>query len=106
MMESGIYYGIREQHQLVAVAGTHVVSRASRVAAIGNVYTASHARGCGYATRTTAAVARALFHQGCECVILNVNMENRPAIRVYERLGFRTHVEFWEAPGAVRLSAG
>lgn len=44
MLESGVYYGVQHDGRLIAAAGTHVVARASRVAAIGNVYTAPAAR--------------------------------------------------------------
>jgi predicted GNAT family acetyltransferase len=64
MLEHGIYYGAYLAGTLVAVAGTHAVSRRHRVAAIGNVFTHPAWRGCGRATATTSAVARALIHDG------------------------------------------
>jgi ribosomal protein S18 acetylase RimI-like enzyme len=102
MLEHGVYYGVWAEDRLVAVAGTHIVSEASRVAAIGNVYTAPEARRQGHALATTAAVARELFERGCLRTILNVNVENAAAVRVYERLGFTISSEFWESPDAVR----
>src|SRR4029453_8261736 len=45
MIEQGVYYGIDQNDALVAVAGTHLVSDAESVAAIGNVYTRRDCRG-------------------------------------------------------------
>jgi ribosomal protein S18 acetylase RimI-like enzyme len=102
MLASGVYYGIRASGRLAAVAGTHAVSTASRLACIGNVFTAPEMRGRGYAAAVTAAVARVLFERDCDRLLLNVNTENQSAIRVYERLGFTTHTECWEGPDARR----
>jgi ribosomal protein S18 acetylase RimI-like enzyme len=100
MLADGVYYGVWQAGRLVAAAGTHVIARADRVAAVGNVYTAPAARGRGYARLTTAAVARDLLAEGCRCVILNVRADNAPAIAVYRRLGFAKTRDFWEVVDA------
>jgi GNAT superfamily N-acetyltransferase len=64
MLTSGVYYGVRQAGRLVVAACTHVVAPQSRIAAIGNVFTEPAARGRGYGSATTAAVARALLDQG------------------------------------------
>ena len=46
----GVYYGMRVNGQLVAAAGTHVVSRERRLAVVGNVLTHVDYRGRGFAT--------------------------------------------------------
>jgi RimJ/RimL family protein N-acetyltransferase len=102
MLTSGVYYGVRQAGRLVAAAGTHVVAPQSRLAAIGNVFTEPAARGRGYGSATTAAVARALLDQDCTRVVLNVSASNAAAIRVYERLGFTTAMEYWETDLAER----
>ena len=94
MVETGIYHGVRDAGRLVAVAGTHVVTPA--VAAVGNVYVRHDARGRGLAGRVTAAVARDLQARGIRTIVLNVRQDNTAAIKVYERLGFVVHGEFWE----------
>ncbi len=104
MLEHGIYCGIRHAGHLVAVAGTHIISPASRVAAVGNIYTAPEHRRQGYALATTAAVVRELVAGGCERVVLNVHSQNETAIRVYRRLGFADAGPFWEVPTAQRRS--
>jgi predicted GNAT family acetyltransferase len=78
------------------------VAPVSRVAAIGNVYTAAEARRRGYGAATTAGVVRALLEKGYERIVLNVSIENATAIRVYERLGFVAAVEYWETDHAGR----
>ena len=42
---NGVYYGVRVNGRLVAAAGTHVISREARLAAVGNVMTAPDFRG-------------------------------------------------------------
>lgn len=92
----GVFYGISEGDQLVAVAGTHLVSVREQVAAIGNVYTRRDRRGLGLAAQTTSAVVMDLARRGIRTIALNVRQRNAQAIRVYERLGFRKHCEFRE----------
>jgi GNAT superfamily N-acetyltransferase len=96
MIEQGVYYGIDQNDALVAVAGTHLVSDAESVAAIGNVYTRRDCRGRALGALTTTAVASELFRRGVRTVALSVNERNAGAIRVYERLGFRFHCRFVE----------
>jgi ribosomal protein S18 acetylase RimI-like enzyme len=95
MLETGCYRGIREDSQLVSVAGIHVFSPAYRVAALGNIATRPDRRGRGLALRVTAALCRSLL-QEVEHVGLNVRADNRSAIRIYERLGFERVSEYEE----------
>jgi RimJ/RimL family protein N-acetyltransferase len=95
-VETGVFYGIKVGHQLIAVAGTHVVSAGGRIAALGNVMTHPHYRGRGYATAATSAVCRELTAGGVNTIGLSVGRENAPAIRVYEKLGFKKRVPFYE----------
>ncbi len=94
MVERGIFRGIWEGAGLVAVAGTHVVSHAESVCAIGNVYVRQDRRGRGLAARVTSAVAADALAKGLRTVALNVSQRNRAALRVYERLGFRLYCPF------------
>ena len=95
MLDGSYYRGIRESGRLVCVAGLHVHSRPRRVAAIGNVATRPTHRSQGLARRATAALCRAVLptvdHLG-----LNVAVDNTPAQRCYERLGFEPVCEYWE----------
>ncbi|MBM3782832.1 MAG: GNAT family N-acetyltransferase [Acidobacteria bacterium] len=99
MIANGIYYGVREEGELIAVAGTHLAVDSEGVAAIGNVYTRRDRRCRGLAARTTSAVASEALDRGMPLVVLNVRRENATARRVYERLGFQVHCAFLE--GAV-----
>jgi len=96
MIESGVYYGIRQDGALVASAGTHLLAAAARMAALGNVVVHPAYRGRGLAKLVSQAVVQALFNAGMQTVVLNVAQDNVPAIRVYERLGFRAVAEFIE----------
>ncbi|HUR35572.1 MAG TPA: GNAT family N-acetyltransferase [Vicinamibacterales bacterium] len=95
-LRDGVYYAVREGSSLIAVAGTHVVSTAGRVGAIGNVYTRRDRRGRGLAASVTAAVARELRRLGIATIVLNVVASNAVARRVYERLGFRDNRIYFE----------
>ena len=92
----GAFYGIRHDGKLVAAGGTHVVSLAQGVAAVGSIFTRPEARGQGLARAITAAVCLRLIAAGCPDIVLNVAVENSAARRVYTSLGFTDHCQFWE----------
>ena len=98
MLERGVYCGVWEGPELIASAGTHIVSKAESLAAIGNVYTRRDHRGRGLAARTTAEVTRELRTLGLRTVGLNVNRHNPAAARVYRKLGFEARLEYFEGP--------
>lgn len=91
----GVYYGLRVNGQLVAAAGTHVVSHGARLAVVGNVLTHIDYRGRGFATAVTGAVTAELLRT-CDQVVLNVRSDNPPALNAYRRLGYGEHVRFEE----------
>jgi RimJ/RimL family protein N-acetyltransferase len=95
-VQQGVFYGAFLDGQLVAAAGTHLVSPTYGVAAVGNVFTHPKHRGRGYGTAATSAVTAELLRQGIHDVVLNVNQGNAPAIHVYERLGFHRYCDFLE----------
>lgn len=105
-VESGVFYGLFVEDQLVAAAGTHLVSPTYGVAAVGNVYTHPDCRGRGYGTATTSAVVTELLRLGLRDIVLNVSQSNAVAVRIYERLGFERYCDFLEgrahARGGVR----
>ena len=92
---NGVYYGIRINGHLVAAAGTHVVSRAMGLAAVGNVLTHRDFRGRGFAKIVTGAVTQELL-RFCDQVVLNVRADNPPALRAYQAIGYQEHVRFEE----------
>lgn len=96
MLEGGVFYGVWQADALIAAAGTHLVNQNEGVAAIGNVYTRSDARGQGLASKTTSAVASDLFANRVDMIVLNVAQANLSAVHVYERLGFEKHCAFYE----------
>jgi predicted GNAT family acetyltransferase len=95
-LELGVFYGIFEGERLVSVAGTHIVSDNERIAALGNVMTHPDWRGRGLASVATGAVCKELLARGIELIGLSVSRSNEAAIRVYEKIGFRKHVAFYE----------
>lgn len=82
--------------ELLAVAGTHVVDRATGVAAIGNVATHPAARRQGLARAVVATLARELDGHGLH-VGLNVTVDNLGARRLYAGLGFDETIAYEEA---------
>ena len=98
-INSGVFFGVFQQDRLVAVAGSHFCSPNESVAAVGYVYTTAAERGKGYATLATSAVTQTFFETGIRDVILNVAQPNAPAIRAYEKLGFRIHAAIMEGYG-------
>lgn len=104
MVEDGVYYGLHDGGELIAMAGTHLIARQAGFGALGNVVVHPDHRGQGLAKWASQAVIRALFAIGITTVVLNVSQHNEPAIRAYGRLGFETVSEF--AEGIARRSAG
>jgi ribosomal protein S18 acetylase RimI-like enzyme len=97
-LAQGVFYGITLSGKLVAAAGTHLVSRTYGVAAVGNVFTRPEYRNRGYGTQVTSLVVTELRRMGISDIVLNVAQENRTAIGLYERLGFRRTCAFFEGP--------
>ncbi|HNM78585.1 MAG TPA: GNAT family N-acetyltransferase [Tepidiformaceae bacterium] len=104
-IDSGVYRGVVEEGRLVAIAGTHVVSRQEGVAVVGNVFTHPDYRGKGYATATTSAVTETLLKY-CDHVVLTVDPNNTPAVAAYARLGYREVCQLVEASAARRDPSG
>lgn len=104
-IESGVYRGIVAEGRLVAVAGTHVVSRQEGVAVVGNVFTHPAYRGRGYATAATSAVTETLLNY-CEHVVLTVDPLNTPAVAAYAKLGYREVCQLVEASAARKDPSG
>jgi ribosomal protein S18 acetylase RimI-like enzyme len=86
-IDESVYYGAERDGALVAVAGTHVISQASAIAVVGNVYTHPRYRGQHLAQAVTSAVTEQLL-QFCRDVVLSVDPTNSPAVRAYQRLGY------------------
>jgi GNAT superfamily N-acetyltransferase len=92
----GAFHGIFVDGQLVAAAGTHLVSPIYKVAAVGSVFARPTHRGMGHGTAVTGAVVAELLACGMRDIVLNVNRKNETAIRIYERLGFGRYCPFFE----------
>ncbi len=95
MLAGNPFVGIWDDGRLVASAGTHVASLRHGVAAVGAVITRPSHRGQGLGTRVTAALCRMLADD-YETVGLNVEIGNAPALRLYDRLGFRRVFQYEE----------
>jgi len=85
--ELGSYVGIREAGQLIAMAGERL--RMPGYTEVSAVCTHPEHRGRGYATLLVSALINRITNRG-ETPFLHVRAENADAIRVYEKLGFKT----------------
>ena len=85
-IELGHYVGIRQDGQLVAMAGERM--RPAGFCEVSAVCTHPDYRGRGYAGLVVSRIAAWNWARG-DVPFLHVNPENPAAIRVYEKLGFR-----------------
>jgi ribosomal protein S18 acetylase RimI-like enzyme len=91
-IDDAVYFGAtidgaEVDGQVAAVAGTHVISAASGIAVVGNVYTHPRYRNMKLAQAVTSAVTRELLER-CREVVLSVDPANVPAVAAYARLGY------------------
>jgi ribosomal protein S18 acetylase RimI-like enzyme len=100
-LEIGPFFGLYEGDELVSMAGTHIQSHWASVAAIGNIFTRPDQRGRGFATKVTAAVVKNVISQGIKTIVLNVGMDNHPALACYRKLGFWPHYVYYEGTGMI-----
>lgn len=84
------YHGVFSGDKLVSIAGAYV--RTPRIWVIGDVYTHPEHRGRGYAKAATSSITEFALASGAEA-LLHVSRDNKPAIRVYESLGYRVIAE-------------
>ncbi len=82
----GPYYRVKQDHKIVSAAGVHVVT--PQTAQLGNIITDEAYRNRDYATACTGALTSHLSANG-RVISLFVRTDNAPAIRMYEKLGFR-----------------
>jgi RimJ/RimL family protein N-acetyltransferase len=95
MLETGQYFGLRVDRQLVSAAGVHVYSEQYRVAAIGNIATHPAYRNRGYGGLVIARLCQSLL-QTVEHIGLNVKADNDAAIACYKKLGFEIVAPYGE----------
>jgi ribosomal protein S18 acetylase RimI-like enzyme len=95
-IELGPFVGVKESGELVATAGVHVLSQNQSIATIGNVFTHPRWRGKGYGKSCIELMLNELSLRGIETIVLNVEQENKTAIRLYQNLGFHQYCPFFE----------
>jgi len=95
MLQTGQYFGVWQEGNLVSIAGVHVYSPAYRVAALGNITTHPDFRNQGLGTQVTAALCLSLLEK-VDVIGLNVKANNQPAISCYENLGFEIKADYNE----------
>ena len=101
-LKSGVFYGVLNNGKLLAVVGTHVLSRKYRIAAVGNAFTFPEARGNWYFHACLAAVIERLSEMGIDDIIANVGADNIPSLKGALALGFKKYCQYWEGVGGKR----
>jgi ribosomal protein S18 acetylase RimI-like enzyme len=79
-------YGVFQAGELVSYAGSFL--QMPEIWMIGGVYTNPQHRSKGYATLATSAITEIALRKA-EAAALFVRSDNYPAIRVYEKIGYR-----------------
>ena len=95
MLDTGQYFGVRENEKLVSIAGIHVYSPRYKVAALGNITTRPSLRNCGLGKKVTTALCRSLSEKVAH-IGLNVKADNKAALSCYEQLGFKVIASYNE----------
>jgi hypothetical protein len=92
-LESGYYFGMRENEELMSVAGIHLISEQMGLAMLGNVVTSPRERGKGFARYVTSALCSALF-ESFGLLALDVPMGSTSARHAFEALGFESRFHY------------
>ena len=77
------------------MAGSHVYSQKYNVAPLGNICTHPDFRGKGWGRAVTAKLCKSLL-QEIEFISLNVKVDNKKAISLYEKSGFEIVSSYFE----------
>lgn len=95
MLADETFVGVRQGSQLMAIAGTHVLSERHDVAAIGAVFTHPKARGQGLGAAVTRGVVDRIGDR-VSTIGLNCAESNAAARAVYKSLGFVQGMQYDE----------
>jgi ribosomal protein S18 acetylase RimI-like enzyme len=82
----GPFFCVKQDDKIVSAAGTQL--KTPQIAHIGNIVTDEAYRNRGFATVCTSTLAADLSSKG-RVVSLFVRTENKPAIKIYEKIGFK-----------------
>jgi ribosomal protein S18 acetylase RimI-like enzyme len=91
MFQLGKYIGVKEDGKLVAMAGERV--KLDGYTEVALVCTHPDYRRKGYAASLSGILIKEIIERG-EKPFLHVMTQNVPAIRLYEKLGFKTRIEY------------
>ena len=86
ILKAYTHYGVIVDNLLASIAARYVTLPYLHV--IGGVYTREKYRGRGYAKATVSALTREAIDTGATAC-LHVEVDNKPAIRVYKSLGYK-----------------
>jgi ribosomal protein S18 acetylase RimI-like enzyme len=81
------FFGIKQEKQLLSVAGVHIYAPTYRIAVLGNIATHPSMRRRGLATQCMTALLKAL-EPDVDFIGLITRADNTQAIALYNRTGF------------------
>ncbi|NHJ41275.1 MAG: GNAT family N-acetyltransferase, partial [Asgard group archaeon] len=87
-LESGFYFYIERNNQIVACGGTHFENKKS--AQLGNIFVLEEYRGKQYGKLITTAITREILSKK-DFASLFVFQDNIPALYLYKKLGYRIY---------------
>jgi GNAT superfamily N-acetyltransferase len=87
MLATGNFFGIKQEKQLLSVAGVHIYAPTYRIAVLGNIATHPSMRRRGLATQCMTALLKAL-EPDVDFIGLITRADNTQAIALYNRTGF------------------
>lgn len=93
-IDAGHTWILKEDYDVVFQV--HMGYAMAHAAQVGGTWVAPNRRGRGLSVGGMASVCKTLL-QSVPCIVLEVNEKNTPAVKAYERVGFRLHVpmRFW-----------
>ncbi len=98
-MNETYWIGIKSDHKLVSVGSTRFVNFGSNV---GVVATDEAHRNKGYATTIVSSLVEEIFKR-CDKALIHVLKDNAPAIRTYQKVGFKPYNSYFLLKDGIRI---
>lgn len=97
-MKDRVWLGIRLDGKLVSIGNTRLTDWGSN---IGVIATREEYRNRGYARSIVSALVKEIL-QKSDLALIHVLSDNFPAVRVYEKVGFRSHKQYFLARATIK----
>ena len=88
LLETGLFFGCRQNSDLISAGGIHVYSEKYRLATLGTIATHPQHRQQGLGRQVSARICQELMGK-VDFIGLNVRVDNFPGLAIYQSLGFQ-----------------